>query len=168
MLTLKLAATHPERVTSAIVGGFGWSDFGAPGEGLMDRVADALAAGDGIGPLMEALTPVDEDPPTGAQLDQMNRMIVQQNDALALAACARSFRKLELSKEELMALKVPLVCVIGEKDRLKADVDRLVALRTDIEAVVVPGGNHMTAALSPLFVNTIREFAGDHELAEAR
>lgn len=168
MITLKLAATHPERVTSAVVGGFGWYRFGPPGEELMDRVADSLAAGHGIAPILEALTPVGDEPPSGPQLEQLNRMLTAQNDVQALSACARGFRALELSKEELMKLKVPLVCVVGDRDRLKVDVDRLIALRDDVEAVIVPGGNHMTAALSPLFVNTIREFAGDLEPAGAR
>lgn len=168
MLALKLATLHPDRVTSVVLGGFGWYRFGAAGEDLMDRVADSLAAGKGVGPLMEALTPVGEAPPPPDQIEQMNRMLTQQNDVQALAACARSFRTLEVPEEALLACKVPMICVVGEKDRLKADVDRLIGLREDVEAVFVPGGNHMTTGLSPLFVNTIREFAGDHEPAAAR
>lgn len=168
LLALKLATLHPDRVTSVVLGGFGWYRFGAPGEDLMDRVADSLAAGKGVGPLMETLTPIGEAPPPPDQIEQMNRMLTQQNDVLALAACARSFRSLEVSKEALLACKVPMICVVGDKDRLKADVDRLIGLREDVEAVIVPGGNHMTTGISPAFANTIRAFAGDHEPAAAR
>ena len=158
MITQKLITMYPERVVKAVSGGFGW---GGNQEGggleLMNVLAESLESGNGIGPLLIALTPAGQPQPTPEALAQINAMFMSTNDHLALAATVRSFTTLNVSQEELNANKVPLMYMVGDIDPLKADVDRARGVAGNAEFVVVPG-NHMTAFTQPVFLENLQRF----------
>lgn len=120
MITLKLAATAPERMLSAVVGGMGWIVEGP-----------AFPAGEGS----------------------------ERGNNPALRACGRSFPQLGITRDQLAAIKVPIVVVIGTDDGLLAQrVEPLSEVRPDIPIVKIAGANHVTCIFRPEFRRAIQEF----------
>ena len=158
MITLKLATTHPDRVVSAVAGGYGWPESSPEGDGFMDRVAESLERGEGFGPLFESLTPEGQEPPPSGQLQAIEEMLLATNDPLALAAAARGFRRLALTEEELRSNEVPVLAIVGELDPLGADVERMRGVMNRLEIVVLPGADHMITGMRPAFLENVRAF----------
>jgi len=158
-ITNYLLANHPERFVTATLGGAGWQD---PGDAApLEELAKSLEEGKGIGPLVVALTPPGQPPPTEQAIEAANKMFVAGNDALALAAAARGL-SLSVSESQLRANKVPVLALIGEVDPLKAGVDRLDGVLPGLQVVVIPRATHITAFSHPLFVSSLKSFLAAH------
>lgn len=127
MITVKLAATAPERMLSAVVGGMGWIE---QGPALPDRDDEQAASGD------------------------RRRQVSPE-----LGACLRAFPALGVTREQLQAIKTPMVVIVGSKDDL---LPRRVApmreARPDIEVVEIDGANHLTCIFRPEFAKAISDF----------
>jgi pimeloyl-ACP methyl ester carboxylesterase len=160
-ITEKLVVTHPERVICAVVGGAGWSRA-EDDHSVIEAVAKSLEAGNGIAPLMKALTPPGRPVPTDEQVKLRNQMIMANNDPKALAACMRGMLNLETTKQQLENNKVPVLAIIGEKDPLKVGVDNMTGVLANLKVVVVPNGDHMSTFQSPKFIQVINEFLNEH------
>jgi pimeloyl-ACP methyl ester carboxylesterase len=160
-ITEKLVVTHPERVICAVVGGAGWRrpDDKNP---IIEAVAKSLEEGNGIAPLMKALTPAGLPVPTDEQLKARNQLIMANNDPKALAACIRGMRNLEITKQQLEQNKVPVLAIIGEKDPLKVGVDEMTGVLANLKVVVVANGDHMSTFQSPKFTGSVNEFLRAH------
>jgi pimeloyl-ACP methyl ester carboxylesterase len=77
----------------------------------------------------------------------------------ALRACARSFPQLGITREQLLAIKTPMIVVIGTEDGLLARrVNPLREARPDIPVVEVAGANHVSCIFNPEFRQAIQEF----------
>lgn len=77
----------------------------------------------------------------------------------ALRACARAFPTLGISREELAAIKLPMVVLIGTKDHLRESrVDPLREVRSDIPVLEIEGANHITCIFRPEFKQAIKDF----------
>ncbi|MCC7292394.1 MAG: alpha/beta hydrolase [Phycisphaerales bacterium] len=165
LITLKVELTHPQRVISAIPGGYGWPEGGRPaGKEFMTRLAESLEQGKGVGPLMEALTPADRPKMTEEQIAAVNTMVMRNNDALALAAVVRGFKGLEADEKLLRANKVPTLSIIGGIDPLKVDVDRLAGVMGSHKVVTIDGADHAMTMFRPEFLASIKEFLAQHRL----
>jgi len=89
--------------------------------------------------------------------------------SLPLRACACAFRQLGTTREELLAIKVPLTVVIGEDDSLlKRSVEPLRQARPDIPVVVIAGANHITCVLRPELRQAIVAFLDKQREATAK
>jgi pimeloyl-ACP methyl ester carboxylesterase len=155
-ITLAVASLHPGRLLSAVIGGAGWNEPGA--ETGLETLADSLEAGKGIGPLLVALTPAGQPPPTEEQLAMINQMILASNDPLALAAVIRGMDGLDTSREEIASIEVPMIAIVGEIDPLREAAERLSELLPAVEVTVLEGRDHMTAIADPLLVESMRDF----------
>jgi pimeloyl-ACP methyl ester carboxylesterase len=160
-ITEKLIVTHPERLICAVVGGAGWRqpDDHNP---IIEEVAKSLEAGNGIAPLMKALTPPGTPVPSDEQVKARNQLIMAGNDAKALAACIRGMRNLAITKEQLEHNRVPVLAIIGEKDPLKVGVDAMTGVMANLKVVVVTKGDHMSTFQSPEVTATINAFLSAH------
>jgi pimeloyl-ACP methyl ester carboxylesterase len=157
--TLKLVTMHPERFLSATLGGAGWR---SPAEsGGTDGLAESLESGNGIAPLMIALTPAGQPPPSPEQIKRVNQMLMATNDPLALAAVIRGMDGLAVSEEAAKKIAVPMLAVVGEVDPLRAGVDLLDGMlpAEEVEVVVLPGKDHMTAIADPALAQSVHDFA---------
>jgi pimeloyl-ACP methyl ester carboxylesterase len=68
----------------------------------------------------------------------------------SLRACARAFPQLGITREELLAINIPLTVVVGADDPLlKRSVEPLQKARPDIPVVEIAGANHITCVLRP-------------------
>lgn len=161
-LTVYLTATYPDRIICSIPCGAGWSAPGSARETLSDEIAKSLESGQGIAPLIKALTPAGQPQPSQEQLDQMNKMITAMNDPLALAAVARSLKNLAVPQEKIVAIKVPMRDIIGEIDPLKETVDALKSANPAVDVVVIKGGDHMSTFGNPAFAVALKEFIDQH------
>lgn len=169
-ITNKLLTLHPDRVASATLGGAGWSQPGDELNGFLDELATALDEGRGIGPLIKRLTPEGQEPPTDEQINNLNGMVMLGNDPKALAAVARGMKQLTVTADQLKANRIPTLAVIGEVDPLKVGVDALAGVMNDVDVVVIPQADHMTAVTDPKFVEALKGFLAkqtDQEPAES-
>jgi pimeloyl-ACP methyl ester carboxylesterase len=148
-------------VICAVVGGAGWSQAD-DNKAVLEEVAKSLEAGTGILPLMKALTPAGQPVPSDEQLKARNQLIMANNDPLALAACIRGMRNLEITKQQLEENKVPVLAIIGQKDPLKVGVDKMTGVLSNLKVLVVAGGDHMSTFQSPKFIQAVNEFLSEH------
>jgi pimeloyl-ACP methyl ester carboxylesterase len=162
-ITLQAVATYPDRFYSAVLGGSGWVPPGSPFEGMMTVLADSLEQGKGLGPLINALNPAGQPPPTPEQIAAINERLLATNDALALAAVIRGnkFNK-QITADRVKAIQVPMLAVVGEIDPIKAAVDGMKNVTTGLEVVVLPGKDHLTAVADPQLAATMHEFLLKH------
>lgn len=159
MITLKLVATHPDRVISAVPAGFGWpSPDGPHGTAFFVRLAESLENGTGLAPLISALTPPGQPPPAEDQIAAINLLILARNDPKALAAVVRGFDRLSVTESELRANRVPTLTLIGGNDPLKTDVDRMIGVMGNHRVEVIEGANHAQTGFRPEFVQHIKSF----------
>jgi len=163
-IAIGIVGFHPERVLSAIVGGAGWVPPGQvremPGLNWND-LAESMEQGKGIAPLMLALIPEGDPKPTPEQLEMVNKMFNSKQDPLALAAVIRNFVP-SPTEAQIRSNKIPVLALIGEKDRGKKDVDRLNGLMPNLKIVVIPNASHATAPADPLFIKSHNDFLLEH------
>lgn len=71
-----------------------------------------------------------------------------------------------MPEEKLAANTKPAVAIIGDKDRFKAAVDRMDACMGNLDVVVIPGADHISAFADPRFARAIRRFLDEHRRPE--
>jgi pimeloyl-ACP methyl ester carboxylesterase len=166
-LTLQLAARYPERVRTATLGGAG---LPLPGRAqLMAALADSLEQGQGLGPLIVALTPTDQPRPTEAQIKAIDARLLAHNDSRALAAVIRgdiNAKDLALSDDQVRGITVPMLALIGAADPLRAGVDELTKRLPGVKVVVIDKADHRTAFGREEFVSGLKEFLDAHRAAK--
>jgi pimeloyl-ACP methyl ester carboxylesterase len=96
----------------------------------------------------------------------MNQLLMATNDPIALAAVIRGMQNLTVSEAQLRANKVPTLALIGDQDPLKAGVDQLDGVMSNLEIVVIEGADHMTAFSRPEFKESLKKFLAAHSPAE--
>jgi len=144
-LTAFLAAHHPERVRSAIIGGLGIRLVEGHGDAMANVIADALEA-----PSLDDVTD-----PTGRTF----RMFAEQtkSDLRALTACMRRPRQ-TLSREQVAGIKAPVLVAVGSKDDVAGSGPELVALIPGARALDIPGRDHMLAVGDKIFKVGVLDF----------
>jgi pimeloyl-ACP methyl ester carboxylesterase len=143
IITLKLAATHPERLLSAAVLGAGWeTPVDSPLLEAMEALVQALKQGRGIRPLAAHLGPGRERPGIMHTLLVwfMTRFV---NDGLALAAMIRALPKLAVDEADLGRIPVPVLSIVGERDPLRPEADALEGRIPDLTRVLIRGADHI-------------------------
>ena len=142
-ITAFLTLRYPERVRTAVLGGLGIHLV--EGVGLPDSIAMAL----------EAPSLADVRDPTA----YLFRAFAEQtkSDLHALAACIRGSRQ-TLSRAEVGHIAVPLVVAVGSEDRIAGSPEELAALIPGVEALVIPGRDHMLAVGDKVFKGGVLEF----------
>lgn len=142
-ITAFLAVKHAERVRSAILGGLGGrlvEDVGLP-----ESIAEALEA-----PSLD-----DVQDPTG----RMFRAFAEQtkSDLRALAACIRGSRQ-TLTREEIGAIRAPVVVAVGTKDLVAGSAQALAALIPGARALDIPNRDHMLAVGDKVYKAGVIDF----------
>ena len=131
-----LALAHPRRLRKVVFGGLG--SHLIEGVGLPESIADAL----------EAPSLADVRDPQGRTF----RAFAEQtsSDLEALAACVRGSRQ-TLSRDEVAAIRVPVLVAVGSKDTVAGAAHELAALLPFGRALDIPGRDHMLAVGDKVF-----------------
>ena len=161
-ITNKLLATHPERVITATLGGGGWARADDERREFILELAESLDRGEGIGPLLNRLTPEGRPKPKAWWLKLVNRVFRWLNDQRALAAVVRGMHEFVLTEDQLRANRTPTLAVVGEIDPMRSTVDDLKPLVSDLAIVVIDDADHMQAFFRPKFQQSIEEFLLAH------
>jgi pimeloyl-ACP methyl ester carboxylesterase len=161
LITGKLLATHPDRLLSATLGGAGVFPDGVKQPAFLEKLAQSLEEGKGLGPLLTTLSPSGKSNPSSIRAKVLNKLLVGDNGK-ALAAVVRSWKKLGVSKEQLKANKVPTLALIGSKDPLKASIDRIQDDMDNLKVVVLDGKDHLSAYTSSKFTSNVRKFLNEN------
>lgn len=155
-IALKFLTMHPDRVRSAVLGGFGWTRSNGPPS--LDRLADALEAvadtGGSISHVILKTLGLRDTTAVGAR----GIAAIDANDPRALAAVLRATKEMAVSEEILRANEVPTLVLIGERDVYRNGADSLVAVKPNAELEVLPGASHITALQDPGFTQAILDF----------
>jgi pimeloyl-ACP methyl ester carboxylesterase len=142
-----LALEYPELVRTVVLGGLGIRLV--DGVGLPESIADALEA-----PSLEQVSD-----PQGRQF----RAFADQtkSDRRALAACIRGSRQ-TLTREEIAALRMPVLVAVGGKDTVAGSAEELAALLPNGRALSIPNRDHMLAVGDKVFKAGVLEFLKEH------
>jgi len=159
IITLKLAVTDPERLRTVTLGGAGWmreADLSA------DKIADVLEKGGDLGRFISEMTAPDQPKPSELQVKFLSMILSSYNDSKALAAVARGWKKLVVTEEELKAVRVPTLAVVGSNDFVKSKVDDLQGRLPGLKTVVIDRTDHFTTFFSPKFLESLKSFMKQH------
>ncbi len=142
-ITAFLAAAHPDRVRSAILGGLGYKLI--DGVGLPESIAEAL----------EAPSLADVTDPTARTF----RAFADQtkSDRRALAACIRGSRQV-MSVDQVAGIAVPTLVAVGTKDDVAGPAGKLAAVMRDARAFDIAGRDHMLAVGDKSFKSAVLHF----------
>jgi pimeloyl-ACP methyl ester carboxylesterase len=154
-IALRVAASHPDRVISAVLGGAGWPPPGTPPPPFLaqwlERLDAAARAGTSVADALWR--------PDMAALPPAIRAALDRNDAAAIAAALRSVAALAVPEAEVRALRIPLLAVVGELDPVRAAVDALQRVLPSLSVTVLAGADHAGAMADPRLAAAIRAFA---------
>ena len=158
----KFLAEHPDRVRTAVIGGISCTPPDDRWQECMAEAVTSLEAGRGLGPLFDFLGQ-DLDP---AAVAGLKANVPPAADQAFMAACIRQFQELSVPEDRLAANTKPALAIIGDKDPFKAAVDRMKGCMGNLDVVVIPGADHLTAFADPRFARGIRRFLDDHRRGE--
>ena len=167
MIAGRLATLHPERLLSVV---YVASLPLRTGDPYMEKFAEEsvkdLESDMPFKSLALALQPPGAKPPSDDEIRKAVAPLVAANDVKALAALWRGYQGLAVSDQQLKAVKIPSIVIIGSEDLSAAGVPDLNKIQPQIRTVVVQGAQHggpdgvMRRAE---FMTTLRDF-----LANAR
>ena len=145
-ITAFLALAHPQRVRRVVLGGLGIHLV--DGVGLPESIAEAL----------EAPSLADVHDPMGRTF----RAFAEQtkSDLKALAACIRGSRQ-TLTRDQVAAIRAPVLVAVGSKDTVAGSAHELAALLPAGRALDIPGRDHMLAVGDKVFKDGVLRFLAD-------
>lgn len=158
-ITLKLLSTHPERVLSAVLGGYGWRapELGPP-EGVVQLRAQLERAARGditLADILAASASIDFPPPMRAALNS--------NDVIALRAVQASDGALRNVTEAALRMNaIPVLAIVGELDWARPDAEHMVGVLPNSRIEIIPGATHVSAVTHPLFLSAAVRFLASH------
>jgi pimeloyl-ACP methyl ester carboxylesterase len=166
-IALKVATEHPDRVSSLVVGGSGWSR--AEAYEVYAYAAMGLGEAATLGESVMAMMP--EEIPA-EQLDFLMDAMEQHGidtdyeDTAGLAAVGRTMNEIiPLTEEAVASIDVPVLGISSENDSERANIERMEDVVPDFELVLIPAGptgdpslDHMGATQDPLFRDSIIAF----------
>ncbi|HTU90194.1 MAG TPA: alpha/beta hydrolase [Gemmataceae bacterium] len=161
IITGKLMATHPDRLLSATLAGAGPIPEGAKLPKFVDKLADSLEEGKGLGPLLDKLNASGKSQLSQGTIKVISRSLVGENGK-TLAAVVRSWKTLRVRKEQLQANKVPTLALVGSNDPLKKNIDLVQDDLANLKVVVIEGTNHFSTYYNPKFKHNLIKFLDEH------
>jgi pimeloyl-ACP methyl ester carboxylesterase len=140
------ALAHPQRLRRMVLGGLGLHLV--DGVGLPESIAEALEA-----------------PSLGDVRDPMGRMFrafaeQTESDLKALAACIRGSRQ-TLTRDQVAAIRAPVLVAAGTKDTIAGSAHELAALLPAARALDIAGRDHMLAVGDKVFKDGVRRFLAE-------
>ncbi|MGC1274165.1 MAG: alpha/beta fold hydrolase [Planctomycetaceae bacterium] len=170
-IALRLAASRPDRVRSAVLVASGGTFIPRAGEAdpmPIETVARSLESGGGFGPFFKAILPP-ERPLSRWRLRLLDLAVAATNDTRVLAAVARGYAGLTVTDAELATLPMSVSVVVGSADPYQTAVTALARRVPGMQLVVVEGASHLDVLRRPEARLAVRQFlaAGRNERRRA-
>jgi pimeloyl-ACP methyl ester carboxylesterase len=144
IILAKLLTTHPQRFTSAVLGGAAYRrSQGKEADEATEAAAREIEHGL-YRALVVSTAPTDEPPPTEAQIRARSLEITAFNDHFAHAALMRARRALLVTDAEISAVRVPALAIVGSADPALPRVKAMQKRWPGLEVEVVEGAAHPT------------------------
>jgi pimeloyl-ACP methyl ester carboxylesterase len=142
-ITAFFALAHPSRLRRAVLGGLGI------------RLVDGVGLPESIAVALEAPSLAEVSDPTG----HMFRAFAEQtkSDLKALAACIRGSRQ-TLTREQVAAIRAPVLVAVGTKDTIAGSAQEVAALLPSGVPLDIPGRDHMLAVGDKVFKSAALDF----------
>lgn len=157
-ITQNLVINYPERILKAVIAGSGWASPEGR-ETLVSIIAEGFESGNGLGPLLTALTPEGQPIPTTEELNEINSLLMPGNDLIALSAVTSSFLQLDgITEDELRNNNIPLLYIVGEQDNQKFAVNRVKPVVSNAQFIEIPDADHIDTYQFPILLESIIEF----------
>jgi len=83
-----------------------------------------------------------------------------RSDLAALAACIRGSRQ-TLSRDQVAAIRAPVLVAVGSNDKVAGSARELAALLPAGRALDIPGRDHMLAVGDRVFKSAVLEFLAE-------
>lgn len=163
-IALRLVVDYPERVRSLIIGGSGWS--GSLMSEVYTRSADALEEHGSLGPALKwmyAEMPGGPYPsPSDEEIALIDEGLRNTQDVKALQAVMWSMPDIiNLSKDEVAAISLPILGITGEHDPERSNLEKMIHLPPDFTLKVIAGTGHGGAFMDPQFIDSITAFLSE-------
>ena len=167
IVTARLAVTDADRLITATFGGHaGYRNWRPEFDESAKRNATELESEIPFRGLVISMTPPDEPRRTEEEIRTRSAALAAVNDVQALAAYQRGGSKeLNSTDDEVKAIKVPLLGVVGSLDNTKS-MTLLQSLLPSLKVVIIDGATHTgerTAVARPEFVDAVRQFIAAHK-----
>jgi pimeloyl-ACP methyl ester carboxylesterase len=168
IITAKLLTTDPDRFLTATLGGHsGYRNWRPQYDDSARRNAAELESDVPFRGLVIAMTPRDEPKRTEEDIRTRSDALVATNDVQALAAYYRGgTREFNATDQEVAAIKVPTIGIIGSLDNVAA-MNELHNVLSLLRVVVIDGATHIgprAAPRRPEFADAIRRFVAENSL----
>lgn len=157
----KLLGTHPDRLLSATLGGTGIFPVGVKLPPDLEKLAQTLEEGKGMGSILMTMTPPGKSKPSAATIREVNRMTAGDNGKV-LAGVVRSWTTLGVSRDKLAANKVPALGLIGTADPFKEGFGFMKEGMANLKIVTIEGATHISAPSNPKFIRSLQSFLADN------
>lgn len=170
----KLVTTHADRFLTLTMGGSTGRFKFTPAEAeRIEREAAEKERECVSRSQMVRLSPVGQPPPTEEVIQERVKacMADPNQDRFALAALHRGFKDLAVTAEQVRAIRVPTVAIVGSLDGYLPDFKEMQALRPDMRLVIIDGASHggpKGAMARPEFVAAVRELLAAHPTTRVR
>ena len=160
-ITATLLTSHPDRFITATLGGaagrFRWTaeDTTRAMQEASEKERDCVSRTQ-----IRRLAAVGQPKPSDEEIRKASEacMANPNQDRFAFAALHRSLPEQAITPEQVKAVKVPTLGVVGSLDPYLADFKELSTLRPAMKLVVINGATHGTATQRPEFVAAVRDF----------
>ena len=160
-IVAKLLTMKPERFLTATLGGSG-GRLAYTDEELKRREKMAAEMEQGSTRTMSlSLWPKDQPPPTEEELKQRGARLAATQDIVALAAAMRATPDQVITLEQVAAVKVPTMAIIGTADPVIENVNKLKKAMPKLKVVTIEGATHSGdrgAYNRPEFIQAVQEF----------
>ncbi len=166
-IVLKLLETHPQRFQSAAICSAGWKrpDDDRPLPNPYQPPPPEAASRDALNAGMPAMIPAFA-ARRGPVHVVRNWVGDKINSRTAMKALKKSAEMIAIPEEVLRNNTVPAICFIGDRDGFLPYARDLHRVMAQLELVVLPGVNHLTAPLQPAFRRGLRDFFIRHRMSE--
>lgn len=163
-----LLTMHPSRyLTATLGGGAGRFDWDADQEGAAEAEAKDREKECVSRTLMARLAPPNEPKPSEEQIRRLSEACFADpmQDRFAVAALVRSRKDQVITPEQVKAVRVPTLAIVGSLDPAVPAMKSLQMMRPAIQLVTIEGATHggvRGATGRPEFVAALREFLRSH------
>ena len=156
-----LLTTHPDRFLTATLGGapgrFNWTaaDTARAEKEAAEKERDCVSRAQ-----MTRLAPPNQPPVSEEEFQKRSKacMADPNQDRFALAAVHRGMKDQAVTPDQVRAIRVPTLGVVGSRDPYLPGFQELKKLRPAMKLVVIEGATHGTAMRAPEFLSAVREF----------